>query len=81
MRRAAKGSGPKCSILLFPRGDQPRATPDLRVHSISHTTSKLACFWALLFQLLVDFGPFWSIFAPSGPFVGSHFTVLFTFAI
>jgi hypothetical protein len=58
---------PKIRIMRLPRGDQPRARPDLRVYSISHSTSKLACLWALLFQLLVDFGPFWSIFGQLDP--------------
>jgi hypothetical protein len=55
MSRAAKGSGPKCSILLLPRGDQPRARPDLRPTSISTTSSNSACFG-------VPFAQFWSIF-------------------
>ena len=44
-----------------------RARPDLRPTSISSGSSKLACLWALLFQLLVDFGRFWSIFGQLDP--------------
>ena len=66
MSRAAKGSGPKCCILLLPRGNQPRATPDLRVYSISHTTSKVACFWVAFPQFWSILDRFWSFLAVFG---------------
>jgi hypothetical protein len=68
-------------IIQLPRGDQPRARPDLRPTSISSGSSNSACFWGTLCPVLVDFCPFLVDFRPIGPFINLQNTILRTFGL